>query len=99
MRTSVPMPLTPSGAGLVRGQRHIRSMPTIDLDEDELDAVAAALRNAIGRYRHAPRLAPLKSALAKLDPVSTPAPPIERPPILTAPMRSRGGKPVRRLGR
>jgi hypothetical protein len=61
-------------------------MPTIDLD----------VRNAIGRYRHAPRLAPLKSVLAKLDPASTPAAPIERPPMPAAPMRIRGGRRARR---
>jgi hypothetical protein len=67
-------------------------MPTIDLDDEELIAVTAAVRNAIGRYRHAPRLDPLKSALAKLDPASARPPAIERPPLPEAPMRSRGGQ-------
>jgi hypothetical protein len=44
-------------------------MPTIDLPDDELAAVAAALRRAIenDRFPRAPRLGPLRSALAKLE--------------------------------
>jgi hypothetical protein len=51
-------------------------MPTIDLTDDELAAVAAAVRRAIetDRYPRAPRLDPLRSALAKLDPASAPPP-------------------------
>jgi hypothetical protein len=47
-------------------------MPTIDLTADELAAVAAAIRRAIDedRFPHAPRLDPLRSALAKLDPAT-----------------------------
>jgi hypothetical protein len=42
----------------------------IDLPDDELAAVAAAIRRAIeeDRFPRAPRLDPLRSALAKLDP-------------------------------
>jgi hypothetical protein len=45
-------------------------MPTIDLTDDELAAVAAAIRRAVeeDRFPRAPRLDPLRSALAKLDP-------------------------------
>jgi hypothetical protein len=45
-------------------------MPTIDLTEDEHAAVTAAIRRAIeeDRFPRAPRLDPLRSALAKLDP-------------------------------
>jgi hypothetical protein len=44
-----------------------------------------------------PRLAPLKSALAKLDPASTPRPLPFKPPLPEAPMRSsRGGRRARR---
>ena len=51
------------------------------LDETELAAVVAALRKLIDddKFPHSPRLKPLKSALAKLDPKPlrkpTPAPP------------------------
>ena len=44
-------------------------MPTIDLTEDELAAVPAAIRRAIedDRFPRAPRLDPLRAALAKLE--------------------------------
>ena len=44
-------------------------MPTIDLPDDEFDAVRAAIRRVIedDRFPHAPRLDPLRAALAKLD--------------------------------
>jgi hypothetical protein len=44
-------------------------MPTIDLPDDELAAVTAAIRRTIAgdRYPHAPRLDPLRAALARLD--------------------------------
>jgi hypothetical protein len=47
-------------------------MPTIDLTDDELAAVTAAIRRAIeeDKFPHAPRLDPLRSALAKLDPAT-----------------------------
>jgi hypothetical protein len=49
---------------------YIRAMPTIDLPDDELAAVTAAIRRTIedDKYPHAPRLDPLRSALVKLDP-------------------------------
>ena len=54
-------------------------MPTIDLTDDELAAVTAAIRRLIDedRFPHAPRLDPLRSAFAKLDaaPKLTPDPP------------------------
>jgi hypothetical protein len=51
-------------------------VPTIDLPADELAAVAAAIRRVIegDRYPHAPRLDPLRAALARLDAASKPAP-------------------------
>ena len=51
-------------------------MPTIDLTADELAAVAAAIRRAIDedRFPHAPRLDPLRLALAKLDPATAAKP-------------------------
>ena len=47
-------------------------MPTIDLTDDELAAVTAAVRRAIetDRFPRAPRLDPLRSALAKLEPAA-----------------------------
>jgi hypothetical protein len=44
-------------------------MPIIDLPADELAAVTAAIRGIIegDRYPHAPRLDPLRAALARLD--------------------------------
>jgi hypothetical protein len=46
------------------------AVPTINLTDDELAAVAAAIRRAIedDRFPHAPRLDPLRAALAKLEP-------------------------------
>jgi hypothetical protein len=64
-------------------------MPTIDLTDNEHAAVTAAIRRTIeeDRFPHAPRLEPLRSALAKLDPT---APPPKVPPP------ARGGKRARR---
>jgi hypothetical protein len=44
-------------------------VPTIDFPADELAAVAAAIRRLIedDKYPHAPRLDPLRAALARLD--------------------------------
>ena len=70
-------------------------MPTIDLTDDELAAVTAAIRRLIDedRFPYAPRLDPLRSALAKLGaaPKLTPDPPPPKTPPPT-----RGGKPARR---
>ena len=51
-------------------------MPTIDLSDDELAALAAALRRLIedDKFPRAPRLDPLRSALAKLEPAAAPKP-------------------------
>ena len=48
-------------------------VPTISLNDDELAAVVAALRDIIDadRYPHAPRLDPLKAALGKLEAAET----------------------------
>jgi hypothetical protein len=50
-------------------------MPAINLTDDELVAVAAAIRRAIetDRFPHVPRLDPLRSALVKLEPAITEA--------------------------
>jgi hypothetical protein len=44
-------------------------VPTIDLTDDELAAVTAAIRRAIenDKFPQAPRLDPLRAALAKLE--------------------------------
>ena len=51
-------------------------MPIIDLPDDELAAVTAALRRVIedDRYPRAPRLDPLRAALARLEAAATPEP-------------------------
>jgi hypothetical protein len=48
---------------------YVRAVPTIDLTDDELAAVAATVRRAIedDRFPHAPRLDPLHAALGKLE--------------------------------
>ena len=62
-------------------------MPTIDFTDAEHAAVTRAVRRTIDedRFPHAPRLAPLRSALAKLDPASTPKPIEPRAPLPTGP--------------
>jgi hypothetical protein len=59
-------------------------MPSIELTDEEHAALAAALRKLINedRFPHAPRLDPLRSALAKLE-----APP-------TPPRATQGAKPL-----
>jgi hypothetical protein len=44
-------------------------VPTINLTDDELAAVTATIRRAIenDRFPHAPRLDPLRAALARLE--------------------------------
>jgi len=44
-------------------------VPTIDLPDDDLAAVMAAILGVIegDRYPHAPRLDPLRAALARLE--------------------------------
>ena len=51
-------------------------MPTIALNDAEHAAVAAAIRSAIetDRFPRAPRLDPLRSALAKFEPATAPKP-------------------------
>jgi hypothetical protein len=66
-------------------------MPTIDLPDDELAAVTAAIRGVIAgdRYPHAPRLDPLRAALARLDAASKPTPHPKAPPPAKADKRAR----------
>jgi hypothetical protein len=64
-------------------------MATIDLTDEELAAVAVALRRLIDedKFPHAPRLDPLRSALAKLEQASEPQPPAAKsdPPAAEQP--------------
>ena len=57
-------------------------MPAINLTDDELAAVTAAIRRTIedDRYPHAPRLDPLRAALGKFDAALEPAPLPKDPP-------------------
>jgi hypothetical protein len=66
-------------------------VPTIDLPDDELAAVAAAIRGVIegDRYPHAPRLDPLSAALARFDAASKPTPLPKAPPPAKADKRAR----------
>jgi hypothetical protein len=59
-------------APLLAGQMapdYIGAVPTINLTADELAAVTAAIRGVIedDKFPHAPRLDPLRAALARLD--------------------------------
>jgi hypothetical protein len=58
-----------SGTSNLSSADYIRAVPTIDLPDDELAAVTAAIRRLIDedRYPHAPRLDPLRAALARLE--------------------------------
>jgi len=51
------------------------AVPTIDLPDDELAAVAAAIRRAIedDKFPQAPRLDPLRAALARLEAAAQPS--------------------------
>jgi hypothetical protein len=73
---------------------YIRAVPTIDLPDDELAAVTAAIRRTIedDRYPHAPRLDPLRAALARLEAASNPAPDPKAPPPANADKRARSAK-------
>jgi hypothetical protein len=67
-----------------RPRYHRAAMPTVDLTDEELAAVIAALKEKLDRdrYPRAPRLEPFRVALAKLDPTAAPrsvAPP--KPPL------------------
>jgi hypothetical protein len=48
---------------------YIRAVPTINLTDDELATVTAEIRRAIedDKFPHAPRLDPLRAALARLE--------------------------------
>jgi hypothetical protein len=66
-------------------------VPTIDLPDDELAAVKAAIRRAIedDRFPHAPRLDPLRAALARLEAAADPTPQPKAPSPAKADKRAR----------
>ena len=66
-------------------------MPTINLTDDELAAVTAAIRRAIedDRFPHAPRLDPLRAALGNFEAAPEPTSPPEAPPPAKADKRAR----------
>jgi hypothetical protein len=70
---------------------YIRPVPTINLTDDEIAAVTAAIRRAIkdDRFPHAPRLDPLRAALAKFDAPSKPTPLPKAPPLAKVDKRAR----------
>ena len=71
-------------------------MPTIDLTDEEHAALVAYVLDRLReeKFPHAPRLNPVRVALAKLNVASVPHP---RPPLPEAPMRStRGSRGARR---
>jgi hypothetical protein len=84
------------GAGIrsLAGQMsadYTATVPTINLPEDELAAVTAAIRRAIedDKFPHAPRLDPLRAALARLDAASNPTPDPKAAPPAKADKRAR----------
>jgi hypothetical protein len=70
---------------------YIRAVPTINLTDDELAAVAAEIRRAIedDKFPHARRLDPLRAALARFDAALKPTPLPKAPPAAKADKRAR----------
>jgi hypothetical protein len=66
-------------------------VPTIDLPADELAAVTAAIRGVIegDRYPHAPRLDPLRAALARFEAATKPTPDPQAAPPAKGDKRAR----------
>ena len=73
---------------------YIRAMPAINLTDDELAAVAAAIRRAVedDRFPNAPRLDPLRAALGKFDAASEPTAHPKAPPPAKADKRAQSAK-------
>jgi hypothetical protein len=63
---------------------YCRAVPTLDLPDDELAALTKAIRRLIAedKYPRAPRLDPLRAALARLDAATAtePVPPAKAKP-------------------
>jgi hypothetical protein len=66
-------------------------VPTINLPDDELAAVTAAIRRAIedDRFPNAPRLDPLRAALGKFEAAAEPTAQPKAPPPAKADKRAR----------
>ena len=79
--------------------KDINPVPTVDLTDKEHAALVAYVLDKLReeKFPHAPRLNPVRSALAKLNAASAPKPTtVEPPPLPEAPMRnSRGDRRVR----
>ena len=73
--------------------RTVRSLavPVVDLPDDELAAVVAALRRLVedDKFPHAPRLDPLRAALGKLEAAAEPTPPPKTPTAVKGDKRAR----------
>jgi hypothetical protein len=63
----------------------------INLNDDELPAVTAALRRLVDedKFPHAPRLDPLRAALGKFEAAAEPAPQPKPPPPAKVDKRAR----------
>ena len=68
-----------------------KAVPTIDLTDNEHAAVTAAVRRAVedDRFPRAPRLDPLRAALARLEAAAEPTPHPKAPPPAQADKRAR----------
>ena len=66
------------------------AVPTINLTDDELAAVTAAIRRMIedDRFPHAPRLDPLRAALGKFEAAGEPTP-LPKAPTVAVGKRTR----------
>jgi hypothetical protein len=82
-----------SGTSNLSSAAYIRAVPTINLTDDELAAVTAAIRCTIetDRFPRAPRLDPLRAALGKFDAAMAPEPTAlpKAPPAAKADKRAR----------
>ena len=92
-----------SGTSNISSADYTRAVPTIDLPDDELAAVTAALRRLIedDKFPHAPRLDPLRAALARFDAAAAtkeklPADRPEAKPAAKAPPPAKADKRARR---
>jgi hypothetical protein len=92
-RVAYRPPASPRGGSSCTGD----PMPTIDLTDEEHAAVKAAIRRAVedDKFPHAPRLDPLRAALAKLDKAAEPE--RQPPPKAMPPARGKKAAAARRL--